>query len=305
MAKRKSIFRVARRRAYTQLCNDLLRDASLSVAAKGLLAQVLSFPDDWEFNIEHMAGVSTDSPKKLRRILNELIARGYARRKRVLDRRTGQMLYWFTSFYESRHAAEMDAAALKELSLFELELDAGPAAMVSEDDGSEPSDPQFCANSPVGQIPDSGYRLSGFGQQRKNELRKNEELTNEGNDDDGRPPLAGAVQGTAVPDPQPADVVVVSLQQEAEFDERDARRVIRRHGVAAATKALRCLALCDSRPGNPRGYVIQAIRQDWEPKQPRQPDPTTKPARRGSFDAKAEALRAMALIDARKAGQQA
>lgn len=46
-----SVFRVERNRNYTVMSNYHLRDRRLSLKAKGLLSQMLSLPDDWDYSI--------------------------------------------------------------------------------------------------------------------------------------------------------------------------------------------------------------------------------------------------------------
>lgn len=281
--RRQTIFRVARRRSYTLVSNDLLRDRSLSLSAKGLLAQVLSFPDDWEFDVGHMATVCKDSEKRVRRALNELIGREYARRIRIVDRRTGQTLRWVTSFYESRDACLAAANEVKELSLFELEVDAGPAPLIDTEVESDNADPHFYANTPVGQIPDCGNPLSGFGQQQKNEELSNDRTNN------NTAPVTSVTKGTSVPCSQETDVVVVGWI-EAGFTRERVDQLLSAWGVQRMTKALRCLQQQRTTPRNPQGFITQALKLDWDPPK--------------AFDIKAESERLAQLLRAKRGGAQ-
>ena len=44
-----SIFRVERNKGYTVMSNHHLRNKELSLKAKGLLSQMLSLPEDWDY----------------------------------------------------------------------------------------------------------------------------------------------------------------------------------------------------------------------------------------------------------------
>ena len=44
-----AVFRVERTQGYTVMSNYHLRDKSLSLKAKGLLSQMLSLPEDWDY----------------------------------------------------------------------------------------------------------------------------------------------------------------------------------------------------------------------------------------------------------------
>ncbi len=45
------VFRVERNKGYTVMSNYHLRDKSLSLKAKGLLSQILSLPEDWDYTL--------------------------------------------------------------------------------------------------------------------------------------------------------------------------------------------------------------------------------------------------------------
>ena len=53
-----AVFRVERTSDYTVMSNYHLRDKRLSLKAKGLLSQMLSLPEDWDYAFE------TDIPKE-------------------------------------------------------------------------------------------------------------------------------------------------------------------------------------------------------------------------------------------------
>ena len=47
-----AVFRVERTQGYTVMSNYHLRDKSLSLKAKGLLSQMLSLPEDWDYTLD-------------------------------------------------------------------------------------------------------------------------------------------------------------------------------------------------------------------------------------------------------------
>src|SRR5205814_8766974 len=63
---------------YVIIDNRPLRDERLTWKARGLLAYLLSCPDDWKVNSRHLASISTDGPKVVLSGLKELEAAGYA-----------------------------------------------------------------------------------------------------------------------------------------------------------------------------------------------------------------------------------
>ena len=47
-----AVIRVEKNRNFTTMSNYHLRDKDLSLKAKGLLSQILSLPDDWDYRSE-------------------------------------------------------------------------------------------------------------------------------------------------------------------------------------------------------------------------------------------------------------
>jgi hypothetical protein len=95
----KTIYRVAsRHRPYSQLGNAMMRDKRLSFEARGVLCFILSYPDNWEFNIDWIKREQGIGRDRVRRIINELIACGYCGRERGRNNNgtLGSYAYVFT-----------------------------------------------------------------------------------------------------------------------------------------------------------------------------------------------------------------
>lgn len=73
-------FRNKPRRHFTVVRNTALRDNTISLKAKGLLALMLSFPDDWTYHLTHLEGLSTDGRDATRTAARELETAGYITR---------------------------------------------------------------------------------------------------------------------------------------------------------------------------------------------------------------------------------
>lgn len=74
-------------RDFTILPNAALRNPHLSYRARGVLAYVLSMPDNWRTSAETLARQGTEGRDAIRGALNELIQTGYARRVKSQDER--------------------------------------------------------------------------------------------------------------------------------------------------------------------------------------------------------------------------
>ncbi|MFF2176457.1 DnaD domain protein [Lysinibacillus sp. NPDC058147] len=72
-----AIFRVRKKENYVVLDKGFLNDTRLSWKAKGLLAYMLSLPDDWSFCISNLATHSKCSRESTANIIKELSQAGY------------------------------------------------------------------------------------------------------------------------------------------------------------------------------------------------------------------------------------
>ena len=54
-----SVFRVEKNKGYTVMSNHHLRNHALSLKAKGLLSQMLSLPDDWDYTLQGLAHINS------------------------------------------------------------------------------------------------------------------------------------------------------------------------------------------------------------------------------------------------------
>ena len=74
-------------RDFTVLPNRALRDPYLSYRARGVLAYVLSMPDNWRTSADTLARQGLEGRDAIRASINELIRAGYARRVKAQDDR--------------------------------------------------------------------------------------------------------------------------------------------------------------------------------------------------------------------------
>lgn len=58
-----AVFRVERNRGYTVMSNHHLRNRDLTLKAKGLLSQMLSLPDNWDYQneINKLIGIAEEN----------------------------------------------------------------------------------------------------------------------------------------------------------------------------------------------------------------------------------------------------
>ena len=80
-----AVFRVERTHNYTVMSNHHLRDKGLSLKSKGLLSQMLSLPEDWDYTLAGLAKINAEGRDAIRAAVQELERAGYIRRSRVRD----------------------------------------------------------------------------------------------------------------------------------------------------------------------------------------------------------------------------
>ena len=64
-----SVFRVEKNKGYTVMSNHHLRNHALSLKAKGLLSQMLSLPEDWDYTLQGLAQINKESIDAIREAL--------------------------------------------------------------------------------------------------------------------------------------------------------------------------------------------------------------------------------------------
>ena len=82
-----SVFRVEKNKGYTVMSNHHLRNHTLSLKAKGLLSQMLSLPEDWDYTLKGLAQINRESIDAIREAVRELEQAGYITRSRERDAR--------------------------------------------------------------------------------------------------------------------------------------------------------------------------------------------------------------------------
>jgi len=95
----KTIYRVIKNRNFTQISNDILYDAKLSLKAKGLMCIMLSLPDTWDFHRDHLVTLSSDGKDSLKAGIKELQLAGHLSISNERDER-GRIKQWIMEVHE-------------------------------------------------------------------------------------------------------------------------------------------------------------------------------------------------------------
>lgn len=80
-----AVFRVERNKGYTVMSNHHLRNKDLTLKAKGLLSQMLSLPEDWDYTLAGLSHINREKIDAIREAVRELERAGYIMRSRERD----------------------------------------------------------------------------------------------------------------------------------------------------------------------------------------------------------------------------
>lgn len=78
-----AVFRVEKTKDYTVMSNHHLKNKGLSLKAKGLLTQMLSLPEDWDYTLRGLSAINRESIDAIREAVKELERAGYIERSRA------------------------------------------------------------------------------------------------------------------------------------------------------------------------------------------------------------------------------
>ena len=80
-----AVFRVEKNQNYTVMSNHHLKNRELSLKSKGLLSQMLSLPDNWDYTLAGLAKINREKVDAIRTAIWELEKFGYITRRQTRD----------------------------------------------------------------------------------------------------------------------------------------------------------------------------------------------------------------------------
>ena len=126
-----SVFRVVKAKGYTVMSNHHLRNHTLSLKAKGLLSQMLSLPEDWDYTLQGLAQINKESIDAIREAVRELERAGYIKRSRERDER-GCLRGTVYTIYEQPHAEPTPEEPTQEKPMLDLPTLENPTQLNTE-----------------------------------------------------------------------------------------------------------------------------------------------------------------------------
>ena len=107
-----AVFRVERNKGYTVMSNHHLRNKDLTLKAKGLLSQMLSLPEDWDYTLAGLSHINRESIDAIRTAVWELEKAGYITRRQGRDEK-GKMTAIEYTIYEQPQPPELEKPILE------------------------------------------------------------------------------------------------------------------------------------------------------------------------------------------------
>ena len=80
-----AVFRVEKNKGYTVMSNHHLRNKELTLKAKGLLSQMLSLPENWDYTPAGLSHIKREKIDAIREVVKELEQVGYIVRSQTRD----------------------------------------------------------------------------------------------------------------------------------------------------------------------------------------------------------------------------
>lgn len=158
-----AVFRVNKNTNYTVMSNYHFKDKNLSLKAKGLLSQMLSLPDSWDYTVDGLCAINKENKTAMQSTLKELEQNGYLKRTRSQNSK-GQFDYIYDIFEEpctenlvtddlcTENVSQLNT---NKLSTKELSKDNTTTIVVGET-------PETFGNSDINDLFDEWERVCGY-----------------------------------------------------------------------------------------------------------------------------------------------
>lgn len=99
-----SVIRINKNKDYTVMSNYHFKEKNMSLKAKGLLSEMLSLPDNWDYSIAGLVAINKENESAIKSTLDELKEFGYLiiTKKMPNETKSGRIEYIYDIFEESQ-----------------------------------------------------------------------------------------------------------------------------------------------------------------------------------------------------------
>ena len=96
-----SVFRINKTDNYTVMSNYHLKDKSISLKSKGLLSQMLSLPNNWDYSIAGLVAINREEETSIKSALKELRDNRYLKITKVKPSNLSNRFSYIYDIYET------------------------------------------------------------------------------------------------------------------------------------------------------------------------------------------------------------
>ena len=110
-----SVLRINKTKDYTVMSNVHLKEKEMSLKAKGLLSQMLSLPENWDYSIAGLVAINKENESAIKSTLNELKKFGYlvVTKKMPNESRSGRIEYIYDIYEQPIEKQEQEKQGLE------------------------------------------------------------------------------------------------------------------------------------------------------------------------------------------------
>ncbi len=109
-----AVIRVNKSKNYVTMSNYHFKEKDMSLKAKGLLSEMLSLPDDWNYSIAGLVSLNKENETSIKTTLDELKQFGYLKVTKLMPNETnsGRIEYIYDVFEEKQEGEKQDLEIL-------------------------------------------------------------------------------------------------------------------------------------------------------------------------------------------------
>ena len=100
------IFRINKDKNYITMSNHHFKEKEMSLKAKGLLSEMLSLPENWNYSVAGLVSINKENETSIKTTLNELQKFGYLKITKLLPNQTisGRIEYVYDIFEKKQES---------------------------------------------------------------------------------------------------------------------------------------------------------------------------------------------------------
>lgn len=123
-----AVLRVNKTKDYTVMSNYHFKEKEMTLKAKGLLSQMLSLPDSWDYSIAGLVAINKENESSIKSTLNELKKFGYLKVTKLMpnETKTGRIEYLYDIYEKPYQIQEEEKQEVEKQGLENQPLENQP-----------------------------------------------------------------------------------------------------------------------------------------------------------------------------------